>query len=516
MSATLANYFSILPELMLVALIFIVLGYNSFVTGANGRTAGLITAWGTVITTAVYGILVSIFWDDVASLQTLETLTVSSLEIPIQQWGGMISADPIGVVFRMMFLAALFLTTLLSLDTDYLQQAEYFALLIAATIGFNLMSVSSDMVMLIIALETASISLYLLAAYAVTDSKSTEAVMKYFVYGAFASAIMLYGMSLLYGMTGRTNIYAIAEEIRQLSSSTSGINTTELSAFLVTAAVLLVVGFGFKVSAIPFHWWAPDVYEGAPSQVTGFASTASKAAGFALFIRVFSAGAVGNPVTGLEAEAWWTVLVSISVITMIVGNMLAIYQNNIKRMLAYSSVAQAGYVLIALVSFTPEAAGAAMFYLLMYVLTNIAAFGVIVIVSDKMGSADMKDLHGLSRRSPYLALAMLFALLSLGGIPPTAGFFGKFFIFKAAVDAGLWGLAMVGILAAFVSLYYYLSVVKYIYLYRNEEMESQPIVTSRAVKLAMGLSVAGILWLGIFAGPAINWTNNAAQWFFSS
>ncbi|MGB1249655.1 MAG: NADH-quinone oxidoreductase subunit N [Candidatus Promineifilaceae bacterium] len=513
MSATLANYFAILPEILLVALIFIVLGYNSFVTGANGRTAGLITAWGTVIIAVAYGVLVSVNWDSVAAWQSYETLTAPALNIPVQHWGGMISGDPIGVVFRMMFLAALLLTTLLSLDTDALQQAEYFALLIAATIGFNLMSVSADMVMLIIALETASISLYLLAAYAVKDSKSTEAGMKYFVYGAFASAIMLYGMSLLYGLTGRTNIYAIAEEIRELNLLTPNISVTELSAFLVTTAVLLVVGFGFKISAIPFHWWAPDVYEGAPTQVTGFASTASKAAGFALFIRVFSAGAVGAPTSG---SAWWAMLVAISIITMIVGNMLAIYQTNIKRMLAYSSVAQAGYVLIALVAFTPEAAGAAMFYLLMYVLTNIAAFGVIVLVGDKTGSSDMKDLYGLSRRSPYLALAMLFALLSLGGIPPTAGFFGKFFIFKAAVDAGLWGLALVGIMAAFISLYYYLSVVKYIYLYRDEERETEAIQMSRAAKLAMGLSVAGILWLGIFAGPAINWTNNAAQWFFSS
>lgn len=508
-----ANYFAILPEILLVALLFIVLGYNSFAKDADGRTAGLITAWGTAIVGVVYGVLVAVNWDAVASFQTLVTQTAGEIQLPQWQWGGMITADPIGVVFRMMFLAALLLTTLFSLDTEELKQAEYFALLICATIGFNLMAVSADMVMLIIALETASISLYLLAAYAVKDSKSTEAGMKYFVYGAFASAVMLYGMSLLYGLTGRTNIYSIAEQIRELLVLTPNISTTDVNAFLVTAAVLLVVGLGFKISAIPFHWWAPDVYEGAPSQVTGFASTASKAAGFALFIRVFSAGALGLPTSG---TAWWAMLVAISIITMIVGNMLAIFQSNIKRMLAYSSIAQAGYVLIGLVSFTPEAAGAAMFYLLMYVLTNIAAFGVIVLVSDKMGSADMKDLYGLSRRSPYLALAMLFALLSLGGIPPTAGFFGKFFIFKAAVDAGLWWLAFVGILAAFVSLYYYLSVVKYIYLYRDEERESEPIYMSRAVKLAMGLSVAGILWLGLFAGPAINWTNNAAQWFFSS
>lgn len=509
------HYLAIAPEIGLLILLFIVLGYNSFVPNADGRRSGLIAAWGTLIVlVGMVGLSIA-YWDVISSVFETQTQT-AQLRLPTFYWGSMIVLDPITMVFRVMFMIALLLTILFSLDTPSLQKGEYFSLLIAATIGFNLMAASADMIMVLVSLETASISLYLLAGYVTNDRKSAEAGMKYFVYGAFASAVMLYGMSLLYGLAQGTNIYRIAEGIRVVTRE-AGTGGLEISSYILVSAVLLVVGFGFKVSVVPFHWWAPDVYEGAPTPVTGFASTASKAAGFAVFIRVFTSGAVGDV---LATNAWWAMLVAICIITMLLGNLLAIFQTNIKRMLAYSSVAQAGYVLIGLValpqtgSATPDGAGAALFYLLMYVLTNIAAFGVIVLVSNKTGSDEMEDLYGLSRRSPYLALAMLLALLSLGGIPPTAGFFGKFFIFKAAVDAGHWWLAMIGILLAFVSLYYYLSVVKYIYLYRSDD-DDVAIPVSRAAKVALGLSVFGILYLGIFAGPAFRWTLNAAQWFFS-
>ena len=508
---TLSSYLVIAPEIALLVLLFVVLGYGSFSKAPIGRISGLIAAWGGALILLLTTILAVTAWED-----TQDVL-----------WGGMVVYDEIGVVFRVMFLIALILTTMFSLDTKNLAQPEFFALLIAATIGFNFMAMSADMIMVLVSLETASISLYLLAGYVTKDGRSAEAGMKYFIYGAFASAVMLYGMSLLYGATGESNIYAIAQSISLETAGLAGsADLLRFNNLILIAAVMLVAGFGFKVSVVPFHWWAPDVYEGAPVPVTGFASTASKAAGFAVFIRVFTAGAVGMPVRG---TAWWSMLVAICVITMLLGNLFAIFQPNIKRMLAYSSVAQAGYVLIGLVSLPETAAGinqsntagfgAAMFYLLMYVITNLAAFGVITLVSNHTGSDDMKDLYGLSRRSPYLALAMLFALLSLGGIPPTAGFFGKFFIFRAAIEAGLWQLALAGILLAFISLYYYLNVIKYIYLYRGEEDENgeideSPIPVSRAAKLALVLSVVGIVYLGIFAGPAFEWTLNASQWFF--
>src|SRR5690606_3070727 len=286
---------------------------------------------------------------------------------------------------------------------------EYYALLITATIGFSLMSASTDLIMIYVALETASISSYLLAGVYSGETRSAEAGMKYFVYGAFTTAVMLYGMSLLYGVTGQTNLYLIG-------SLFSGQQIAMVQPLLLLAAVLVTVGFAFKTSIVPYHFWTPDVYEGAPTPFTGFLSTASKAAGFAVFLRVFLAGVMGPAEPTAE---WWAMLVAMAIITMTLGNFVAIFQTNIKRLLAYSSIAQAGYTLIGLVTLSQDGSGASMFYLLMYVFTNIAAFGVIILVSNVTHSDDLKDLAGLNRRSPFLALVMLFAVLSLAGIPPT-------------------------------------------------------------------------------------------------
>jgi NADH-quinone oxidoreductase subunit N len=291
-----------------------------------------------------------------------------------------------------------------------------------------------------------------------------------------------------------------------------------VNAVLLIAAAMIIVGFGFKISAVPFHFWTPDVYEGSPTPFTAFVSTASKAAGFAVFMRVFTSGMLsftpGNLGQPGQGSAWWPMLVSMCIITMTIGNFAAIYQRNIKRMLAYSSVAQAGYAMIGLVTFTPDGTGATMFYLLMYVFTNVAAFGVIIVISNVSKSEQMEDFYGLNKRSPFLALIMMFALLSLGGIPPTAGFFGKFFIFKAAVDAGYWWLALIGILNAFVALYYYLSVLKYMYLYDSDQ-EEVAIPVSRGAWVGLGLSTLAIIYLGVNAGPAFEWTQEAAVAFFS-
>ena len=408
--------------------------------------------------------------------------------------------DAITFIFRIMFLIAGGVVSLIAMDIKALQSGEFYALLVTSTIGFNLMAAAGDLIALYVALETASISLYVLGGYATKDKLSAEAGMKYFVYGAFASAVMLYGMSLLYGLTGQTNMQAIAAGI-----ANSGYNGVTL-----LAAVLVLVGLGFKISIVPFHFWAPDVYEGAPTAVTAYLSTASKAAGFAVIMRVFLLGTLGIP---RLTTPWWSMLVAMCIVTMTLGNFLAIYQKNIKRMLAYSSIAQAGYVMIGFVTMTPDGAGAAMFYLLMYILTNTAAFAVIILAANATGSEQLEDFNGLSRRSPFLALAMLLALLSLGGIPPTAGFFAKFFLFKAAIEGGLWGLALAAILNAFVALYYYLSVAKYMYLYRSDE-EDVPIPVPRAYQVALALTIFGVLYLGVFAGPTFELTRNAGIFFF--
>lgn len=492
---TLPEVLAIVPELSLIVLLIAVLAYDRMLRPAERRRVGLLTAWGSL---AILLLTVGI-WIFAGEPNIERSLPESLL------WGGMIRHDLVTLVFRVMFLIALMVVSLISLDVPALQRGEYFALLVASTIGFSLMAAGTDLILLFLAIETATIPLYLLTGFLTDERRSTEAGIKYFIYGAFASAVMLYGMSLLYGIVGQTNIYIIGNQVLG-----AGELPAEITGIFLLATVMILTGFGFKVSMVPFHFWTPDVYEGAPSSVTAFISTASKAAGFAVFIRVFAAGALGAPDFN---STWWALLVAITIVTMTLGNVLAIFQSNLKRMLAYSSIAQAGYTLIGLVALTPDGAAASMFYLLMYVVTNVVAFGVIVLVSNQTGSDDMPAFYGLSRRSPYLALAMLLALLSLGGIPPTAGFIGKFLVFKAAVDAGLWWLAFIGVFNAFIGLYYYLTVVKYMYLYRSDE-EAEPIPISRAATVALGFSTIAIIYLGVAAGAAFEWTRQAGTAFF--
>jgi len=487
------------PEIGLTILLFIVLPYERLFHPDDNRQIGQVTAWGALI--ILLGMLGLYFFAGMP--QTFATQNESLV------WGATMRFDMATLVFRVFFLIALMLTSLISMDVPRLQRGEYYALLITATIGFSLMAAGADLILIYVALEVASISSYVLAGFYTNSKRSSEAGMKYFVYGAFATGIMLYGMSLLYGITGETNIYTIG------GLFAGGELFADVNAVVLLAAAMTLVGFGFKISAVPFHFWTPDVYEGSPTPFTGFVSTASKAAGFAVLLRVFLSGAFGDisSFSPANAPGWWALLVSISIITMTLGNLAAIYQTNIKRMLAYSSIAQAGYVLIGFVALSQDGSGAAMFYLFMYVFTNIAAFGVIALVSHMTGTTEMKDLYGLNRRAPVLALVMLFAILSLGGIPPTAGFFGKFFVFRAAVDAGLWWLALIGILNAFVALYYYLNIIKYMYLYRSDD-EEVAIPVSRAATIALMISIFFVLYLGIFANSAFEWTREAAASFF--
>lgn len=491
---TLSWVLALAPEICLLVMLFVILVFYRIFPSSDKRQIGHFTAWGALITLGITIGLYLIMQEPNPNWLLTESVF----------WGGMIRNDLVTLVFRIMFLSALILTALLSMDVPHLQKIEYYALLVTAAIGFSLMAASADLIMVYVALETASISSYLLAGFLSQRQRSVEAGMKYFVYGAFATAVMIYGMSLLYGVTGQTNLYLIGETFSRATS------LEQVQPLLLLSAVLMVVGFGFKISAVPYHFWTPDVYEGAPTPFTGYLSTASKAAGFAILLRVFLAGVVGPPSASSE---WWAMLVAICIITMTLGNFVAIFQGNIKRMLAYSSIAQAGYTLIGLVALSQDGSGASMFYLLMYVFTNIAAFGVIIMVSRMTQSDDIQDLAGLNRRSPFLALIMLFALLSLGGIPPTAGFFGKFFLFKAAVDSGLWWLAAIGILNAFVALYYYLSVIKVMYLYRSEEDDVR-IPVSRAAIIGLATSAFFIILLGINANPAFELTRQAAAALF--
>lgn len=418
---------------------------------------------------------------------------------PVLIFGGMLRQDWLTFTFRLVALTGAALTALFAMDTDALGcRGEFYLLLLASTLGMSLMAASADLVMLYLAIETTSIPLYVLAGFFTRDNKSSEAGFKYFLFGAMTSAVMLYGFSLLFGFSGTTQIYKLAEMFQagQLAPIT-----------LMGVGMLILVGFGFKIAAVPLHFWAPDVYEGAPTPVTGFLSTASKAAGFAVLMRVVIA------VFPTTVPAWTVILATLSVASMILGNTLALTQKNIKRLLAYSSIAQAGYILVGVAALSPLGITGAVYYLIAYLVTNLAAFGVVAVVSRSVGSDDISSYAGLSRRSPRMALVLLVAMLSLGGIPPFAGFVGKVLVFAAAVQANLIWLAVLGVLNSIIGLYYYLTVLKVVYLYRSED-ENKPLIITLAWKLALGFCVAGILVLGVFFAPWYQWASAAAASLF--
>jgi NADH-quinone oxidoreductase subunit N len=484
---------AIIPEIGLLILAILVMVFDLLWPTSRKRNLGFLTAGGLVVILAV-----------------LLTVGYPTGE-PEAAFGGVVRHDAAAVIFQSLFLVAAAITAILSMDIEKLRQGEYYAILLVSTLGMSLMASATDLVMLYIAVETTSISAYVLVGFLRNDDKSAEAGIKYLLFGAFASTVMLYGLSLLYGYTGTTNIYEIAQLIQLVGLPEDAV---------IVAAVLILVGFSFKIAAVPFHFWTPDVYEGAPTPITAFISVASKSAGFALLLRFFMAGTAGvvHP-----SNEWVPMLTSFSVATMVLGNLLAIWQTNIKRFLAYSSIAHAGYTLMGVVAFLPrnaviptaDGAGAAIFYLAAYMLTNLAAFAIVIFFANLTGSDEIKDYAGLSRRSPYLALAMMFALLSLAGIPPLAGFFAKFFLFRAAVEAGLTWLAIVGVLNAIVGLYYYLMVVRVMYLFRAEpEVEAIPIPVSRSGAFVLVLCIAGILFVGIYATPLFQWASHAAEALF--
>jgi NADH-quinone oxidoreductase subunit N len=470
---------AILPEILLVILAFVVLGLDLLAPAFRKRGLGLTTAAG-------LGLIL------LAALLFSRPAPDNALI-----FGGMLRADFLAFVFRLLFLFAGMIVALLSLDAEGVgTKGEYYAILIGAVLGMSFMAAAADLIMLYLAIETTSIALYLLAGYLRHNDKSAESGLKYFLFGAFTSTVMLYGFSLLFGFTGKTNLYELAAALAALPP-----------AAVTTALLLVLVGFGFKVAAVPFHFWTPDVYEGAPTPITAFITVASKAAGFAVLIRVLLAVFPGSA---------QDLILAVSAVTMTLGNLLALAQKNIKRLLAYSSIAQAGYALVGVAAFSQAGVAAVIFYLAMYTLTNLVAFGVVILISRATGSDEIADYAGLSRRAPGLALAFMVAFLSLGGMPPLAGFFGKFFVFAAAIQQGInagrsalvW-LAIIGVLNAIVGLYYYLTVLKVVYLFRSER-EREKIPVPRAYALALWVCVFGIVLLGTWAAPWIGWATQAA------
>ena len=338
-----------------------------------------------------------------------------------------------------------------------------------------------DLITIFIGLETMAVSFYILVGFIKPNQRSNEAAVKYFLLGAFSLGILLYGMSLMYGLSGTTNLRVMA----------TALVGQERDPRLVLAVILVVAGVGFKIAAVPFHMWAPDVYEGAPTPITAFLSVGSKAASFAMLIRIFYEG-----LPSMSAD-WRLLFQVLAIVTMTAGNIAAVTQSNIKRMLAYSSIAHAGYLLIGVAVGTSRGVTAMLVYLFVYSFMQLGAFGVLLLLHRKDVAGDeLKDFSGLHVRSPFAAFAMLLFMLSLGGIPPTAGFMGKFWLFSAAIDAQYYWLATIGVLNSAISLYYYLRIVVFMYL-KTDTAGSEP-TASPALAIALGVAVLATLVLGLY------------------
>ena len=401
-------------------------------------------------------------------LAILITNSIIGTDEPISLFFGMIRLDEFAIFFKILLILATSATILFSLRSEELDvklKGEYYALLLAVTFGMFLMASSTNLLMIFISLETVSLTSYILAGFLTHSPRSSEAAFKYITYGAVASGTMLFGLSLIFGMTGTGDLAEISTRLPEVLAS------GEVTALgLLIAITFILAGVGYKIASVPFHMWSPDVYEGAPIPITAFLSVASKAAGFALFLRFFYSGFKAPGI--LDSVDWGLLLAVVSALTMTVGNLAALPQRNVKRLLAYSSIAHGGYLLMGGVLLTSDGLSAILFYLIVYLFMNLGAFYVVILVANDSGSEMIEGFRGLSSRSPLVAGAMMIFLISLTGIPPFAGFFGKFFLFKAVIDSGFYWLAFIGLLNSVISLYYYARIIKAMYFESTDETES--------------------------------------------
>jgi NADH-quinone oxidoreductase subunit N len=418
----------------------------------------------------------------------------------MEVFSGAVLVDPQALTFHLIFLLVAILTVLFSVH--HLQalgapRGEFFALILFAVSGMTMMAATENLLTLFLGLEILSICLYVLAGFTREQVYAIEGALKYFILGAFSTGFILYGMAFFYGATGRIDLRGIAVH---LASTGQG----PVDPLILVGAALLLIGLGFKVAAVPFHFWAPDVYQGAMAPVSGFMAAGTKAAAFAALLRVLSVGLGGAAIR----EHWIVMISAIALLTMILGNVVALAQQNIKRMLAYSSIANAGYLLVAVVAGgrTGEGAAIVLFYLAVYALMTIGAFAIAALIGrsedGEQGSA-IAAYAGLSRRRPALAAAMAIFMLSLTGIPPTGGFIGKFYIFKSAMNAEMYLLAVVGVLASVIGAFYYLRVVVQMYL-RDPGAEPIAITLTPAESLGIGIASIGTIWIGLFPTGLLN------------
>ena len=465
------NWQLLMPELVVVSTFVIVMVFDLFESIQKS-----VLAWTTIAGSAIA------LW---LSAQMLDAATVGI------QFNGMMKIDRFSLFFNIIFLFSTMLVTAIStsyLARDDKRQGEYYLLVLLATLGMMLMAAANELIVVFLGLELMSLSLYVLAGYFRAMPSSSESGMKYLLLGAFASAFFLYGIALIYGGAGTTSIPGIA----------SALVTGAKSPLLLAGMLFLIVGLGFKVALVPFHQWAPDVYDGAPTTIAAFISAGPKAAGFAAFLRIFT-----EAFQSFHSD-WIGVVVFLSVLTMTFGNVVAIAQSNIKRMLAYSSVAHAGYVLVGLAAANKDGISGAMFYLLVYCVMNIGAFGAVILTRTEDGEIlRISDYAGLGFRRPLLAFFMTIMLLALAGFPPMAGFVGKFYIFRAAVESGHIWLVIIAAVNTAVAAFYYLRVVVTMYMKEPEEeldIRSYP----GLVVFALLIAAISVILMGVLPSYVLN------------
>src|SRR5438067_5087604 len=443
-------------------------------------------------------------------------------DVPL--FGGLLQHDPLRIFFGWLFLGAALLTVIIVPKSQQISSArlgEFIALLFALLLGMFLMASSTDLLMIYLSVETVSLVSYILTSFRRADRKANEAALKYVIYGGVASGVMLYGMSILYGLFATTRVTGVGGIGDQLANVTSalfrahafgGQPAAQLS--LAVAVIFVLAGVGYKIASVPFHMWCPDVYEGAPTPFTAFLSVGPKAAGFAVAIRFFFAaferplpGGGYAPITDLP---WPAIIGIISAITMTLGNLTAIVQTNLKRMLAYSSIAHAGYLLMGLAAASTAGVQSILVYLIVYVLMNVGAFLVIIAVSRITGGEQITDFRGLGSKAPIAAFALTVFLFSLTGIPPFAGFVGKYLIFAAVVQrGGFWNvlLAVIGVLNSAVSLFYYARIIKAMYL--EDAVDERPLAVPAVYTGLLGALAVPVLALGLYWAPLVRWAANA-------
>ena|SRR3989338_1385665 len=418
---------------------------------------------------------------------TAAILTKNSTSTTLFSFSETIIIDNYSLFFNFIFLLSTGLIIMIShsyIKREEINYGEYYALILFSTIGMMLMASGADLLNIYIGLEVMSISIYILTGFKRSKLISNEASLKYFLLGAFATGFLLFGISIIYGTTGTINLNQIACFIAEKGGKSDPL--------MLMGMGLIIIGLGFKVASVPFHAWVPDVYEGAPTAVTAFMSVGPKAAGFAVFLRIFLTA------FGSIHYEWQKIIYILAILTMTTGNIIAIAQVNIKRMLAYSSIAHAGYLLIALVADNNMGVSGTLFYVLSYTFMNIGAFAIVIILSQKGDEfIQINDYAGLGLKHPLLAIAMSIFMLSMAGVPPTAGFVGKFYIFSAAIKSGYIGLAIIGVINAVISVYYYLRIMVIMYM-KEPSREFSPLTISPLIIAAIVISVIGTLQLGIF------------------